>query len=429
MFQTLRWRLLVSYLGVMAGILTLSSVLVYQVFARSLYQELDRQLFTLADAAAHSLEELKSDRAHLLNKTPRSLDHDGDLDIPWQDLKASHQSVEWFDRDRRFLGRAGENFPNVPLTEDFHVLQNNHIRSLTVLVPITNRDHDDQQTIQGYVRVSESTKKIERELDKLLWGFEWGGLVMLALSGLSGWWLTRQSLKPVEQSFQKLKQFTADASHELRSPLTVIRTSVEVIQSHPERVHPADEKKLAAIADASQQMTQLVEDLLLLARTDRAPRESAPTWIELDIHEILEDLIDLLEPQAEVKEIALKADLTDCVYVCGDAVHLQRLFANLLENALQYTPAGGSVQITSKIRDRDVIISIVDTGIGIAPEHIPQIFDRFWRADTARSYRIGGAGLGLAIAQSIAHTHGGEITASSQIGVGSCFQVRLPLKN
>lgn len=111
----------------------------------------------------------------------------------------------------------------------------------------------------------------------------------------------------------------------------------------------------------------------------------------------------------------------------GDSAQLSRLFSNLLENALQYTPEGGSVTLTLHQQNRYAIVSVRDTGIGLAPEQIAHVFDRFWRADKARSRREGGTGLGLAIAAAIAKHHGGKITVTSELDVGSCFQVRLPL--
>ena len=150
-------------------------------------------------------------------------------------------------------------------------------------------------------------------------------------------------------------------------------------------------------------------------------------WVCLSLDKMIEDVLVLLQPQAQEKGITLQVNLLTGVMVNGDALQLTRLFRNLLENALQYTPAGGKVTLAMKLRDRFAIVSVDDTGIGIAPEDLKFVFDRFWRADKARSRREGGMGMGLAIAQSIAQHHRGEIVVSSQLGVGSCFQVRLPL--
>lgn len=423
MFQLLYKRLLLSYLGVMVGIFGISTVAVYQLIYDNLYQQLDRQLLTLADAAAHSLSTIKDKKKVVNSQISRILDNDGDLDIPWQDLRENHQGVEWFDANGQLLGQAGSHIPKTPFVPDFRTIVQGKISS--IIIPVYSNKNNKQ--LQGYIRVSESTIDLEAELNRLIWGFGYGGIVAVILSGVSSWWLTKQSLKPVEQSFQRLKQFTADASHELRSPLTAVKTSVEVMMNHPERIHPMDVKKLAAIASATNEMARLVEDLLLLARTDGTAVEEALNWVFIPLDELLEDLVELFLAQAENKGMTLELKISDEVSVKGDATGLKRLFSNLLQNALQYTPSGGTVTISMvKVDDEFVVVNVEDTGIGIAPEHISLIFNRFWRADKARSRRSGGLGLGLAIAQAIAYTHGGEITVKSQVGAGSCFQVRLP---
>ena len=213
----------------------------------------------------------------------------------------------------------------------------------------------------------------------------------------------------------------------MRSPLTAIKTSVDVILKHPERIHPKDAKKLAAIASATAQMTYLAEDLLLLARTDAGATTRAREWIPIPLNKVLQDLVELYEPSALAKGITLKSNLLADVSVVGDAAQINRLFSNLLENALQYTPSGGMVVLYLARHNRSAIVSVKDTGVGIALEQQQFVFDRFWRADKARSHRQAGMGLGLAIATAIAKGHGGEINLTSQLGVGTCFRVRLPL--
>lgn len=426
-FQRLRWRLLISYLGVMVAILGTSTLVIYEFFSSSLYHKLDHQLVNLADAAAHNLSHIKIDPGNLNRKINETLDHDKDLDIPWQDMRQSNQSIEWFDANRQLLGKAGKDFPSVPFSTNFHTFQQDDIRTLTI--PVYGSKLDAYKQIQGYVRVSESTEDIEEEIEQLRWGLSLGGIISLALTAIGGWWLTKQSLNPIENSFYQLKQFTADASHELRSPLTAIKTSVEVIQTHPERIHPADIDKFKAIISATNQMTTLVADLLFLARNDSKPVVISAESILIPVDELLEDLVDFLQPQAEAKEIIIKADLQAGILVKGDGNQLRRLFVNLLENALQYTPKKGRITITMSKSDRFMIVSVEDTGIGMTPEDIKYVFDRFWRADKARLRHQGGSGLGLAIAQSIAQLHRGEISVSSQLGVGTSFRVRLPISS
>jgi signal transduction histidine kinase len=238
-------------------------------------------------------------------------------------------------------------------------------------------------------------------------------------------------MQPIEQSFQRLKQFTTDASHELRSPLTVIKTNVAVALKYPEGIRSTDVEKLEAIANATNQMTRLTEDLLLLARSDRPHTTQRDTVL---VDEILDNLVKQYQLQAESKQINLiktyhrtSQHLSRQLCVLGDSTQLTRVFANLIDNAIQYTPQEGTVEIQTNVAGQQVHVYVKDTGIGIAREHLHQIFERFWRVSQARSYHSGGYGLGLAIAKAIVQNHGGEITATSELGIGSCFTVRLPL--
>ena len=402
-------------MAVMAVTLGLSGTAVYIFFSYSLYKQQDNELLTLAKAAAPFLAIAKKEVSTNLEK-----------DIPWNELFKSYQSLEWFSVDRKLLSRGGPVLSNLPLGNRFQMpQQQGQVRTLTI--PVYGYTPNPQQPqLEGYVRASESMEAVEKTLTRLAWGLGLGGTIALGLSGIGGMWLTRQSIQPVEQSFHQLKQFTADASHELRSPLTAIKTSVEVMLTHLERLHPSDAKRVAAISSGINQMTHLLEDLLFLARTDAPIKSSALELTLLPLNEVLQELVELLEPQADAKVISLKSQLENDVFVIGNAAQLTRLFANLLENALSYTPAGGTVTVYLSIFDRTVVVNVEDTGIGIALEHLPFVFHRFWRTDKARSQRKGGMGLGLAIAQAIAQSHGGEITVSSQVEVGSCFRVRLP---
>jgi two-component system, OmpR family, manganese sensing sensor histidine kinase len=240
-----------------------------------------------------------------------------------------------------------------------------------------------------------------------------GGVVMsLILSGLGGIWLTRQAMQPIEQSFRKLQQFTADASHELRSPLMAVKSNAAVALKYPEGMREADGEKFEAIASATQQMTQLTEDLLLLARSDRLPENH---WEKINISNLLNDLLIHYQPQAHTHSIQLTAKISPSLRVMGNEMQLFRLLSNLIDNAFHYTAATGKVMIHAMPSGIQVEVSVEDTGVGIAPEHLEQVFDRFWRADRSRAHWEGGSGLGLAIAQSIAKLHGGQISVVSQM--------------
>ncbi|MGH2414874.1 MAG: sensor histidine kinase, partial [Microcystaceae cyanobacterium] len=192
---------------------------------------------------------------------------------------------------------------------------------------------------------------------------------------------------------------------------------------YPEEIGPKDVEKFQAIASATNQMTRLTEDLLFLARTDQVPNHN---WETLNLTSILEKLVQLYKPQAQAKQINLISELSGNLHLMGDSVQLTRLFTNLIENALYYTPLSGVVEIKTSRVGSQLYVNVQDTGVGIAPEHIDKVFERQKRSNQSRSYWEGGSGLGLAIAQAIAQNHGGLITVTSQLGVGSCFTVSLP---
>jgi len=409
----------------MAAIMAVFSVQVYVFVSRRLYAQIDAELQTLAQSAALSLSDIKQEGKPYLDKVDK---------VPWRDIfNRDRHSLEWFTADGRLLARKGVIALHLPpkLREQNIVVRaipdekTFQVRAFTISV---HRDADtlQQPILEGYIRASQSITSVEQAQLRLLWGLGVGGTIALGLVGIGGLWLTEYSLKPVEQSFLRLKQFTADASHELRTPLTVIKTSVDVMMNHPERIHPKDAKKLAAISSATAQMNRLVEDLLFLARTDTSVPTARREWTRVALDEVLKDLVDFLEPSAQAKGITLTTQGIVPMTLVGDAMQLARLFSNLLRNAVLYTPADGTVTLSVSRVNQVTIISVEDTGIGISKEQVPYIFNRFYRVNKARARKQGGLGLGLAIAQSIAQLHKGKITIQSQVDVGSCFKVHLP---
>lgn len=174
---------------------------------------------------------------------------------------------------------------------------------------------------------------------------------------------------------------------------------------------------------ATEQISQLTEDLLLLTRTDKV---SSFEFTRINLTTLLKDLVCLYKPQAQTKRIELKAKIENNLWLIGDEAKLARAFTNLIQNAIQYIPAGGEVEVSRDRIGRELLINVEDTGLGIAPEHLDLVFDRLWRADSSHCYYKSGSGLGLAITQAIIHNHKGTITVTSQLDVGSCFIVRLP---
>ncbi|MGB5636101.1 MAG: HAMP domain-containing sensor histidine kinase, partial [Waterburya sp.] len=284
-------------------------------------------------------------------------------------------------------------------------------------------DKNNQQLI-GYLRASQSLEEVDETIARLDLGLAVGAIVATVLSSLGSGWLNRQAMQPIEASFQRLRQFTTDASHELRSPLMAISTNAEVALTYSEGMRASDGEKFQAISMAIEQMSQLTEDLLLLTRTDKVFNFESK---KIDLTTLLTDLVVLYKPQAQTKQIKLKAEIKNNLWLIGDEAKLARAFTNLIQNAIQYTPAEGEVEVSCNRIGRELLITIEDTGIGIAPEHLDLVFDRLWRADRSRSYYEGGSGLGLAITQAIIHNHKGTISIISQVDIGSCFTVSLPV--
>lgn len=230
----------------------------------------------------------------------------------------------------------------------------------------------------------------------------------------------------LETSFGALRRFTADASHELKTPLAVLRADVERAMHSV----PASNDQLVALEEALQETTRmadLVDSLLTLARADegRFDLYREPFPFEPLVHEVFETAVILGEDAGLVVTLSAVEDAT----ILGDRVRLRQLFLNLVTNAIKYTSRGGTVEVTAKRRDGEVQFAVRDTGIGIAAADLPYIFERFWRADRARSRlsERGGFGLGLAISQWIAQAHGGTLTVQSRLHRGSTFTVSLPV--
>lgn len=420
--RRLRWYLLLSFLGASAALVCLFGAGVYLFFSRSLYRQLDKKLLTLAQSAVLTHADVKAQGSEYLERVN---------EVPWRDIfNRDRQSLEWFDAQGNLLANKGtitlENQPRIGVrTQELSSSQ--RVRTYTISVYQDNPDAN-QPSLEGYIRASQSIEDVEAEQHRLLWGLGLGGVGALAFSTGGSLLLTYRALAPVERNLKQLRQFTADASHELRSPLAAIKASVEVMQNHPERIHPKDAKKLAAIISATDQMNRLVEDLLFLARADTSRFTLTQDWKLVNLNQILEELVELFEPSAHTLGVKLQTEFFGVeVKVFGDASQLNRLFANLLRNALQYTRFEGTVALSLHKHYRYCLVKVKDTGIGISPEQQPFVFERFWRADVSRSGPFRGTGLGLSIAQAIAHRHGGKITLTSQVGVGSCFTVHLPL--
>jgi two-component system, OmpR family, manganese sensing sensor histidine kinase len=423
--KSLSWRIWLVYLTAMSVIFSISGIAMYTFFRVGLVRDQNERLQTLAQAAVPSLYTIQTKGIKILDK-----------DLPWRSLFDKDQSLEWFNANGQLLAKEGNNFPDFPLSRNTYVTRLNEgsplieekgdIRAVSIAV---YSDTLDKQTLQlvGYIRVSESNDLLASRLNQLQSGLEIGGVTVLILSGISGVFLTSMVVKPIKESFQNLKQFTADASHELRNPLTVIMTTVQLMESHSEQLSRDDVQKLTTIGRASEQIRQLVEDLRFLSHTDAIVDHSQIDYPKVPLDEILQDLVDTFEINAEIKELNFESHLSEGISIKGDIYQLKRLFTNLLDNAIKYSRNGGIIKLFLEKQKNFAVVRVEDTGIGIPPEYIPLIFQRFWRAETARVQAKEGLGLGLAITQAIVQRHLGKIIVNSKVGVGSSFHVYLPL--
>ena len=230
-------------------------------------------------------------------------------------------------------------------------------------------------------------------------------------------------LARLDAAFAAQRQFVADASHELRNHLAIIRTNVDVALADP-HADPEDLRHtIAVVKRASDRMARLVDDLLALARRQEPTLEHE----SVDLGDAVAEASDDFVVPAAARNIVLDRAIAPGVVVTGDRDALKRAVANLLENAVRLAPVGSRIRLATGSEDDRAWIAVADEGPGIAPEDQPHVFDRFWRADKARSRADGGTGLGLAIVRQIAESHGGRVRLQSKVGVGSSFVIWLPV--
>ena len=238
--------------------------------------------------------------------------------------------------------------------------------------------------------------------------------------------LAKAALQPTEKAWEQQRQFVADASHELKTPLAVILANTDILALHKSDTVESQSKWLGYIREEAQRMRGLVEDLLFLAKSDTQKLPTHPTQVRLS--ELVAGSLLPFESVAFEANVTLSDHIAPGVTVQGDEGQLRRLVIILLDNAVKYAGEKGVVTVTlSKVQDRPQLV-VHNTGPAIPAEHLPHLFERFYRADTARDREHGGYGLGLSIAQSIVETHGGKISVTSSPDTGTAFTVVLPRK-
>jgi two-component system sensor histidine kinase CiaH len=265
----------------------------------------------------------------------------------------------------------------------------------------------------------------EREaLRRLIFILGGGGGAGLLLALVGGFFLAGRALRPISASLDRQRAFVADASHELRTPLSLIRANAELLQRHPQEPVQANMPALNDIIRETDALATLVGQMLTLTKADAATTPFVFT--EVTLHDLVEDVGKQVTVLTDKKGLQLDVQVDGPVRIRGDGLRLRELLLILLDNAIRFTDAPGTVGLTLEAEAGKAVVRVRDSGKGIPPEALPHIFDRFYRADKARSRPEAGAGLGLAIAKWIVENHRGSIRVDSYPGTGTTVTVELP---
>jgi signal transduction histidine kinase len=346
-------------------------------------------------------------------------------------LGSEVEYARWYDTKSQIVQFFGTT-PAAKLTtnpgfETIDSLTNSRIKpSITWLRQLTLPVYQDNLLI-GYLQIAVPLTSVQNNLAELRLVLLLTVPATLGIIALAGWFLGGVAMQPIRDSYNQLQRFTADASHELRSPLAAITSNAQyglVSQSHDLEMQ---RQRFGKICDIAKSMNILVNNLLLLAR--HQGKLAVESLQKVDLRSLLAQIADEFTTQETAQHINLTYSLpTDSTHVLGDADLLRQAVVNLLSNACKYTPSGGQVQLRLFVQSYWAAIEVTDNGIGIPEADLPHIFDRFYRVDKKRVRKTGGYGLGLAIVQQIVFAHGGNIRAKSVIEKGSTFQIVLPLK-
>lgn len=415
MLEKIERRLLLINIAVFIAVLAVLSCAVYFYFKQSLYGQMQEELIKLADSAISSID---------FDETGRGDAGKPDLIASVLPEEASRSlmelSLQWYDTKGKLSAQKGRLEIALPFSPsaDLQEQASPHAFVLT-------RPAYDSGKLLGYVRVARPLAAADQTMQRLFSGLILA-VVSGAIAGAAGIsYLLKQSMAPIEESVRRIKQFSADASHELRTPIMAIKTNSSVALKYPEGMREKDRKKFLAIQDACEQMSRLTEDLLLLARVDDGRRSTEELEL-VDLQTMVKTRVEKWQAQYPGKTVKMNWSESENFMISGRSSELEKLFGNLIDNAFQYTKEGGEIRISTRRENGSIYFAIEDTGIGIEKEHLERIFDRFWRADRARNYREGGNGLGLSISKAVLDSYGGEIAVSSQPNSGSKFSVRLP---
>lgn len=449
LFRHSRLRLALWYTLVMGIILSLSGWGIYRALVESNWKAMEREMESIAGTLHDSLEPMlptSGEPTAVLRRILPELCLKGQF-CPSNPTLIERHTTGISDRSTYYLrlfdsqGRLVAFSPNQPSNlsnnlnpTPWQTLKSNNgtryhqftiiLHSAALHSPVNSHPHNHPLS-WGYLQIGRNLEAFDTEVKRIQLILAIGLPLALGLVVISSWWLSGLAMKPIYQSYQQQQQFTANAAHELRSPLASLLATIEAIlrinQDNPQEI----KTMLIIVERQGRSLSNLVTDLLFLTciETPSSPQLFQPCYL----NDLISDLTEEFSELAAKSDINLISYLPEPeIYVLGNESQLYRLVSNLIANAIQYTPNGGKVIISLKEQDRTTaIITVEDTGIGIAPTEQTRIFERFYRLDNARTRKTGGTGLGLAIAQAICHSHQGHLTVNSQVGKGSLFTIHL----
>ncbi|MBD2179189.1 two-component sensor histidine kinase [Pseudanabaena sp. FACHB-1998] len=440
-FYRSRLQLSLIYVGVMGMILMVFGYVAHVAITYSFTRMTDRELEVLG--------RLVTDRVQDQLKYPEKFNLDNDqTTVHLCFLKqtcvpsAKKSSLESLIKNGyyvRFLSLSGqtiaaiyddpERFPsNANLSYSYDVLDQQNQPYHLHLLPLKTTAGEPW----GYLQAGQSIGQMNSYMVSLHWFMVIGIPLIIILISLAAWYLAGWALRPIQVTYDRMEQFTADAAHELLTPIATSQAILEVALSTEKKLKSVapefikQQQNLEAVARQIKRLKDLTQDLLLLSRLERAA--TAIVQQRICLNEMVEDVAEELMTSAHITGINLSVNLCNqLVYITGNSQQIYRLLLNLVSNAIQYTPMGGLVSLELRESAYQATIIVKDNGVGIAPEHLPRIFERFYRVNHDRARNSGGSGLGLAISLAITKFHRGKLTVQSTLNEGSEFKVTLPI--
>jgi two-component system, OmpR family, sensor histidine kinase CiaH len=410
MFNKLRNRFLIMNLVIISLIMLGAFVIIYTITYENVCRDIDKELYSVSKFYSKP----ERDQA---NQQPQQL-------MSTTNLQPGLAVTFEIQTDRKWNITAKDSI--FKIDSELYELAKNKVASKPSDSGRFNLngykwEYTVQPTETGFTIIYLDVTSQLRIVTYLVYTFIAVGLVMFIIIFFVSRFFANRYIAPVKEAFNKQKQFIADASHELKTPLTVISTNTDVLISNSEDTIQNQSKWLYRIKSETERMKTLTGDLLYLTEMDDA--RASMIFAPFNISEAVESVILTMEAVIFEKNIMLCYEIEPNLTVRGNMEQIKQVVMILLDNAINYTNAKGSITLKLKKRHHDIMLTVTNTGDGIASEHLDKIFDRFYRTDPSRSRQHGGYGLGLAIAKSIVEQHKGKIYAKSTVNESTTFYV------